>query len=79
LTIGSVFESLGALLFISVAILGILLTGVFFANFLAKGIPFHLVSAGIIPICNIAIAIKVGAGLFSIILALAAMKYVIED
>lgn len=78
-TIGSIFESVGALLFITMAILGILFAGIFFANFLPKGIPFHLVSAGIIPICNIAIAIKVGAGLFSIFLAIAAMKYVIED
>jgi multicomponent Na+:H+ antiporter subunit B len=78
-TAGSVFESIGALLFILIAILGVVFVGAFFANFLPKGIPFHLVSAGIIPICNIAIAIKVGAGLFSIFLALAAMKYVIED
>jgi multisubunit Na+/H+ antiporter MnhB subunit len=76
---GSIFESVGALLFITIAFLGLFLAGIFFVNFLPKGIPLHLVSAGIIPICNIAIAIKVGAGLFSIFIALAAMKYIIED
>ncbi len=75
----SVFESIGGLMFIGIAILGLLLAGTFFLNFLPKGIPLHLWSAGIIPFCNIAIGIKVGAGLFSIFLALAAMKYVMED
>ncbi len=78
-TQASVWESIGGLLFVSVAILGLLLAGTFFINFLPKGTPLHLLSAGIIPICNIAIAIKVGAGLFAIFLALAAKKYIIED
>jgi multisubunit Na+/H+ antiporter MnhB subunit len=75
----SLYESIGALLFIGIAILGLLLAGTFFLNFLPKGTPFHLLSAGIIPFCNIAISIKVGAGLFSIFLALAAIKYIMED
>jgi multisubunit Na+/H+ antiporter MnhB subunit len=75
----SIFESIGGLLFIGIAILGLSLAGTFFLNFLPKGIPLHLLSAGIIPFCNIAIGIKVGAGLFSIFLALAAMKYIMED
>ncbi|MCK4251817.1 hypothetical protein KAX97_10235 [candidate division WOR-3 bacterium] len=79
LNIASIFESIGGLLFIGIAISGLLLAGTFFLNFLPKGTPLHLLSAGIIPFCNIAISIKVGAGLFSIFLALAAMKYVMED
>jgi multisubunit Na+/H+ antiporter MnhB subunit len=75
----SIFESLGALLFIGIALAGLVLVGTFFLNFLPKGIPLHLWSAGIIPFCNIAIGIKVGAGLFSIFLALAAVKYVMKD
>jgi len=75
----SVFESIGGLLFIGIAILGLFLAGTFFLNFLPKGTPLHLWSAGIIPFCNIAIGIKVGAGLFSIFLALAAIKYVMEE
>ncbi len=78
-TITSIFESIGGLLFIGIALLGLVLAGTFFINFLPKGIQLHLLSAGIIPFCNIAIAIKVGAGLFSIFLALAAMKYIMED
>jgi multisubunit Na+/H+ antiporter MnhB subunit len=75
----SVLESIGGLLFIGIALSGLLFAGTFFLNFLPKGTPLHLLSAGIIPLCNIAISLKVGAGLFSIFLALAAVKYVIED
>ncbi|UCG30146.1 MAG: hypothetical protein JSV53_11715 [candidate division WOR-3 bacterium] len=75
----SIFESVGALLFIGIALAGLVIAGTFFLNFLPKGIPFNLLSAGIIPFCNIAIGIKVGAGLFSIFLALAAVKYVVKD
>ena len=77
--VASVYESVGGLLFIGVAITGLVIAGTFFLNFIPKGTPLHLLSAGIIPICNIAIGIKVGAGLFSIFLALAAVKYVMED
>ncbi len=75
----SVFESLGALMFIGIALAGLIAAQIFFLNLLPKGTPLHLLSAGIIPLCNIAISIKVGAGLFSIFLALAAVKYVMED
>jgi multisubunit Na+/H+ antiporter MnhB subunit len=75
----SIFESLGGLLFIGIALLGLAVAGMFFVNFLPKGTPLYLASAGIIPLCNIAIGIKVGAGLFSIFLALGAMKYLVED
>ena len=65
----SFFESLGAIMFLGVALLGFI-GGHFFLNFIQKGQPFHLFSAGIIPICNIAICLKVGAGLFLIFVAL---------
>jgi len=66
----SVLESLGALMFLTVALLG-LLGGYFFFNFfLQKGKPFDLFSAGIIPLCNIAISLKVGVGLIAIFVAL---------
>lgn len=63
------FENLGALLFLSIALLGFT-GGYFFLNFIPKGEPFKLFSAGIIPLCNIAISLKVGAGLFAIFVAL---------
>jgi len=65
----SFFESTGAILFLTIALLG-LTGGYFFLNFISKGQPFRLFSAGIIPLCNIAISLKVGAGLFGIFIAL---------
>lgn len=78
---GSVFESIGGLIFWGAAFTGLLVAGVFFLNapIFGLGKPLHLLSAGLIPICNIAIGIKVAAGLFSIFLAFAAMKYLMED
>jgi len=69
----SIFESLGAILFLAIALLGFS-GGYFFLNFIAKGEPFKLFSAGIIPLCNIAISFKVGAGLFGIFTALVLLK-----
>ena len=68
------FENLGALLFLSIALLGFA-GGYFFLNFISKGQPFHLFSAGIIPLCNIAIALKVGAGVFAIFVAFVLLKF----
>ncbi|MFH1553089.1 MAG: MnhB domain-containing protein, partial [Candidatus Omnitrophota bacterium] len=69
----SLFESTGALLFLSIALLGFT-GGYFFLNFISKGTPFKLFSAGIIPLCNIAISFKVGAGIFAIFVALILLK-----
>ncbi|MDP2940333.1 MAG: MnhB domain-containing protein [Candidatus Omnitrophota bacterium] len=67
----SFFENLGAIMFLSIAVLGFVIGRYFFFNFFPeKGKPFELFSAGIIPLCNIAICLKVGAGLFAIFLAL---------
>ncbi|HID93940.1 MAG TPA: hypothetical protein EYP60_07575 [bacterium (Candidatus Stahlbacteria)] len=62
------FEPFGGFIFLVVALLGAVV-GFFFINFLSKGTPLHLFSAGVIPICNIAIAIKVGSALFAIFVA----------
>ncbi|MFH1678968.1 MAG: MnhB domain-containing protein [Candidatus Omnitrophota bacterium] len=69
----SFFENLGAIIFLGVALLGIF-SGYFFLNFLNKGEPFSLFSAGTIPLYNIAICFKVGAGLFLIFVALVVMS-----
>lgn len=69
----SVWESTGALMFLGIALLGFT-GGYFFLNFLHKGEPFKLFSAGIIPLCNVAISFKVGAGIFAIFVALILMK-----
>ncbi len=67
--IASFFESVGALIFVTLAIAGIGY-GYFFLNFLAKGEPFKLFSSGLIPLYNMAISFKVGAGLFIIFIIL---------
>ncbi|OIN98451.1 cation:proton antiporter [Candidatus Desantisbacteria bacterium CG_4_10_14_0_8_um_filter_48_22] len=71
----SVLDSAGALIFLGIALSGYA-WGVFFLNFLNKGIPFHLWTAGIIPLCNIGIGLKVGAGLFGAFIALTAFRVV---
>ncbi|MFC1809489.1 MnhB domain-containing protein [Candidatus Omnitrophota bacterium] len=74
----SFFESFGALLFLTIALVGFI-GGFFFLNILDKGEPFTLFSAGIIPLCNIAISLKVGAGLFAIFVALTLLKLDIKE
>jgi len=68
-SLASFFESFGAIMFLTIALLGFI-GGYFFFNFVFKGKPFNLFSAGIIPLCNIAICLKVGAGLFAVFVAL---------
>jgi multicomponent Na+:H+ antiporter subunit B len=70
----SLFESLGALLFLGIALVGLGCGGYFFLNVLPKGRPFTLFSSGIIILSNIAICIKVGAGLLAVFLALAFLR-----
>jgi len=60
---------LGMVLFLALALMG-LGTGYFFKNFLAKGMAGELWSAGIIPLCNLAIMLEVGAGLYLVFLNL---------
>jgi multicomponent Na+:H+ antiporter subunit B len=69
----SILESLGAIIFLSIAAAGFL-AGYFFLNFLNKGQAFELFSAGTIPLYNIAISFKVGAGLFLIFVALVVLS-----
>ena len=76
--VASFFESLGAIIFITLAVIGIG-SGYFFLNFLLKGEPFKLFSSGIIPLCNVAISFKVGAGLFLIFIVLVLFKMSIKD
>jgi len=68
-SVASLFESLGAIIFITLAVIGIG-SGYFFLNFLSKGEPFKLFSSGLIPLYNTAISFKVGAGLFIIFIVL---------
>lgn len=75
----AVFESLGALSFLLLALLGLIAGFYFFLNLFPKGTPLHLISSGIILPANIAIGVKVGAGLLAVFLALAATKFLMEE
>ncbi len=61
-------------MFLGLALAGFV-QGHFFLNFFTdKGAPFSVLSAGIIPLCNIAISLKVSAGLFAIFVILVILK-----
>ena len=59
-----ILESTGALVFVGMGILAIVLGYPFLTNFLGKGELFRLLSSGTIPILNFAIALKVGTCIF---------------
>lgn len=67
-------ESLTALLFVVMGLLGIAVAGSFLANFLSKGHLFAVVSAGVIPVLNIIIGFKVAMSLFLVVWVLAGAK-----
>jgi multicomponent Na+:H+ antiporter subunit B len=71
--LASNLESIGAMMFLLVALLGFL-GGSFFLNIFSKGVPFKLFSSGTILLSNISIGIKVGIGLFAIFLALVILE-----
>jgi len=89
----SIFESIGALMFISLAFFGIFLAdGIFFDNFLVKGAfsffglfantatgVADINTAGVIPLMNIAVGLKVIAGLFAIVLVMAYATHKIKE
>ena len=81
LRLTSKLDCVGAILFIAIALFGFLFGAAnFFYNFIyqkwqvADDSAFKLVSAGTIPLSNIAIGIKVGASLFLIVLILSIFR-----
>jgi len=75
-TAASLLDNSGALSFVIIGLLGFT-GGYFFFNFLGKGVPFRLFSAGSIPLANIAIGVKVTASVFAIFMALSIFGRVI--
>ena len=65
----SLWATAGVSLFLAIALAGFT-EGYFFRNFLPPEQPFHLFSAGTIPLGDIAISFVVWAGLFAVFLAL---------
>ncbi len=75
----SILDDLGALLFWLVGIIGLYIGARYFFNFLGKGEPFNLFSAGTIIISNLGITLKVGMSLYAIFLALAILQRVVTE
>ena len=63
----TVLESLGGVTFVVVGLIGLAVGGYFLLNFMPKGQPYSLLSAGVIPVIYIAIGFKVGSELTGII------------
>lgn len=75
-------DSAGALAFLVVGLIGILIGGSFLGNFIQHSFPgkdFHLFSAGNIPVVNVAIGLKVGASLFLIFTGLSLFRLLEEE
>ncbi len=72
----SLMESSAILTFLIIAVLGMIIggAGVFFKNFLPGGTIGKLISAGVIPLYNIAIGMEVAAAVLTIFLALLIYK-----
>jgi len=72
----SLLESSAILVFLAIAAAGLLIgsVGIFFVNFLPKGTVGNLISAGTIPLFNIAVGIEVAAALLTVFLALLIYK-----
>ena len=68
----SLLESSAILAFLVLAVLGMIFggIGIFLVNFLPKGTVGKLISAGVIPLYNIAVGMEVAAALLTIFLAL---------
>ncbi|MBC7190352.1 hypothetical protein H5U35_09185 [Candidatus Aerophobetes bacterium] len=74
ISVASVLESVGALIFLAVALIGMAVGGWFFYNFLPKGHPLKIISSGSIPFSNVGIGIKVAGGVFAVFLTLIAFR-----
>ncbi len=76
-TPAKVLESLGALIFLASAVLGLAVTGIFFTNVIQHrwpGEPMRWLNAGNIVINNIGVGIKVCAALFLVMLVLSVLR-----
>lgn len=71
------FDSAGALLFLALALLGLVFAGGFFINVIQRvepGQPLRIFNGGIIPLSNLAIALKVCASLFLVMVVLSTLR-----
>jgi len=76
---GSIADDFGALVILVLGLIGLWIGGTFLFNFLPKGTPFSLFSAGNIILYNLAITVKVGMSLYIVFLALAILQRVVTE
>jgi len=76
---GSIADDFGALIILILGLIGLWIGGTFLFNFLPKGTPFSLFSAGNIILYNLAITVKVGMSLYIVFLALAILQRVVTE
>jgi multicomponent Na+:H+ antiporter subunit B len=78
-TAASTLDSVGVLLFLLMAVLGIVLAGTLLVNFWTtpESARLTLFSSGIIPPCNIGIGLKVSSSLYLVLLVLTAQGQVL--
>ena len=71
----SKLDSVGALVFLGVALVGMLAAGAFFSNTIEtpEAARFSLLSSGLIPLSNLGIGLKVGMSLFLVFTVLSAI------
>ncbi len=77
--VASRLDSVGALAFLGLALAGMIGGGLFFTNWLQKlspGTGFRVFNGGIIPLANVAIAVKVCMSLFLVFFILASVRMV---
>jgi len=77
--VASRLDGLGGLMFLTLALVGLLQGVAFFADWLHaiyKGEQFNIVSAGIIPLANIAIGVKVCMSMFVVFFILASVRLI---
>lgn len=80
-TFSSVLESIGGLGFLALGLAGYLAGEFFLSSGVVFGLgrPLTLLSGGLIMPANIAIGIKVGAGLLAVFLALGASRFAMKE
>jgi multicomponent Na+:H+ antiporter subunit B len=76
----STWDSVGVLVFLVMAGLGLVLAGTFFVNFwtTTESAHYTLFSGGIIPICNIGIGLKVCSSLYLVFVVLTAIHFALR-
>lgn len=72
----STFDSLGVLLFLALGCIAMATAGAFLENFIAtpEHARFELLSAGVIPLANVGLGLKVASSLFLVFAVLAAFR-----